>query len=43
MQESETSFDNMLMPTFIIPVMFESVWRCSEMGYTMSREKRPKG
>ena len=44
MQESETRFDNMaLMLTFRIPIMFKSVGRCSVMGYTMGREKGPKG
>ena len=35
MEESETRFDNMLMPMFRIPIMFRSVGRCSEMSYTM--------
>ena len=44
MQESETHFDNMAsMPTFRISIMFKSVGRCSAMGYTMGREKGPKG
>ena len=43
MRESETRFDNMPMSAFKIPIMFKSVGRCSEMGYTMSREKGSKG
>ena len=44
MQESETRFDNMPMSVFKIPIMFRSVGRrCSEMSYTMGREKGPKG
>ena len=43
MQESETRFDNMPMLAFRIPIMFKSVGRCSEMGYTMGREKGLKG
>ena len=43
MQKSETRFDNMSMPTFIIPIIFRSVGRCSEMSYTMGRKKGPKG
>ena len=39
MQESDTRFDNMPIPTFKIPIMFKSVWRCSEIGYTMGCEK----
>ena len=39
MQESETRFDNVSMSTFIIPIMFRSVERCSEMGYTMGRKE----
>ena len=34
MQESETRFDNVLMSTFKVPIMFRSVRRCSEMGDT---------
>ena len=37
MQKSETNFDNMSMLEFRIPIMFRSVGRCSEMGYTMGR------
>ena len=43
MQESETRFDNMPMSAFRMPIMFKSVGRCSEMGYTMGCEKRSKG
>ena len=39
MQRSETSFDNMPMSAFRVPIMFRSVGRCSEMGDTMGREK----
>ena len=39
MQESETCFEKMLMSTFRIPIMFRSVGRCSEMGYTMGRKE----
>ena len=39
MQESKTCFDNMSMPTIRIPIMFRSVGRCSEMGYTMGRKE----
>ena len=39
MQESETLFDSMPMLTFRIPIMFRSVGRCSEMGYTMGRKE----
>ena len=39
MQECETGFDNVSMPTFRIPIMFKSVWRYSEISYTMGREK----
>ena len=39
MQESETHFDYMPMPTFIIPIMFRSVGRCSEMCYSMGRKE----
>ena len=39
MQESETCFDNMPMLTFRIPIMFRSMGRCSEMGYTMGSEE----
>ena len=42
MQESETCFDNMSMPTFRIPIMFKSVGRCSKMGDTMGRKEGPK-
>ena len=42
MHENETHFDNMSMPTFRIPIMFRSVGRCSEIGYTMSRKEGPK-
>ena len=38
MQESETRFNNMPMLTFRILIMFRSVGRCSEMGYTMGRK-----
>ena len=43
MQESEARFNNMPMLAFIIHIMFMSVGRCSEMGHTMGRKKRPKG
>ena len=43
MQENETRFDNMLMPTFRLPIMFRSVGRFSEIGNTMSCKKGPKG
>ena len=43
MQESETRFNNMSMSTFRIPIMFKSVGRCCEMGYTMGRKKGSKG
>ena len=33
----------MSMSTFRIPIMFKSVGRCSEMSYTMGREKGLKG
>ena len=36
-------FDNMPMLGFRIPIVFRSVGRCSEMGYTMGSEKGPKG
>ena len=42
MQESETRFDNMPIPAFRIPIMFKSVGRCSEMGYTMGCKEEPK-
>ena len=42
MQESETRFDNVLMSAFRITIMFRSVGRCSEMGYTMGRKEGPK-
>ena len=42
MQESETRFNNMPMSAFRIPIMFRSVWRCSEMVYTMARKEGPK-
>ena len=35
MEESETRFDNIPMPTFRIPIMFRSVGTCSEMSYAM--------
>ena len=43
MQKSETFFDNMPMPAFKIPIMFRSVGRCGEIGYTMGNEKGLKG
>ena len=43
MEESETSFDNMSMSAFRIPIMFKSVGRCSEMSYTMGHENGLKG
>ena len=43
MQESETRFDNMPMPAFKIPIMFKSVRRYSEMGYTMGLRERTEG
>ena len=43
MKESETRFDNMPMPAFRTPIMFNSVGRFSMMGYTMGREKGSKG
>ena len=39
MQESETCFDNMLISTFRLPIMFRSVGRCSEMSYTLGRKE----
>ena len=42
MQESETHFDDMPMPTFRIPIVFRSVERSSEMGCTMGRKEGPK-
>ena len=39
MQESETRLDNMSMLVFRIPIMFRSVGRCNEMGYTMGRKE----
>ena len=42
MQESETLFDNVLMSTSIVRIMFRSVGRCSEMGYTIGRKERLK-
>ena len=39
MQESETLFNNMPMLEFRICIMFRSVGRCSEMGYTMGRKE----
>ena len=42
MRESETRFYNMPMRVFRIPIMFKSVGRGSEIGYTMGREKGPK-
>ena len=42
MQESETRFNNMSMSTFRIPIMFRSVGRCNEMGYTMGCKEWPK-
>ena len=43
MDESETRSDNIPMSAFRIPIMFRSVGRCSEMGYTMGCEKGQKG
>ena len=40
MQESETRFDNMSMSKFRILIMFRSVGRSSEMGYTVARKDR---
>ena len=42
MQESETCFNNMSMLVFRIPIMFRSVGRGSEMGYTMGQKKGSK-
>ena len=42
MHKCETGIDNVLMSVFIIPIMFKSMWRSSEMGYTMGCEKSPK-
>ena len=42
MQESETRFENMPMPTFRVPIMFRSVGKCSEMGDTMGHKEGPK-
>ena len=42
MQESETRFDNVSMSAFMISIMFRSVERCSEIGYTMGRKEGPK-
>ena len=42
MQESETHFNNVSMPAFKIPIIFRSVRRCSEMGYTMGCKEGPK-
>ena len=42
MQESETHFDNVPMPTFRVPIMFRSVGRGSEMGDTIGCKKGPK-
>ena len=42
MHESETCFNNKLILAFKIPIIFKSVGRCSEMGYTMSRKEGPK-
>ena len=42
MQESETHFNNMPLSGFRIPIMFRSVGRCSEMGYTMGHKEGPK-
>ena len=39
MKESETYFNNMPMLAFRMPIIFSSVGRCSEMGYTMSRKE----
>ena len=43
MQESETCFNNVPMSMFKIPIMFRSMGRCNEMGYTKGREKGLKG
>ena len=43
MQKSKTCCDNMPIPAFRIPIMFRSVRRGSEMGYTMGCEKGLKG
>ena len=42
-QEHETRFNNMPMLAFRIPIMFMSVGKCSDMGYTMGRKIGPKG
>ena len=42
MHKSDTHFDIMPMPAFRVPIMFKSVGRCSEMGYTMGHKKGPK-
>ena len=39
MYESETCFNNMQRSTFRIPIMFRSVGRFSEIGYTMGRKE----
>ena len=39
MQESENHFNNIPMSAFRIPIMFRSVGRCSEMGYTMGHKE----
>ena len=43
MQEGETHLDNLPMSAFRIPIIFMSVGRCSDMGYTMGHKKGPKG
>ena len=42
MEESETRIDNMSMAAFRIPIMFRSVGKFSEMGYTMGYKKGPE-
>ena len=42
MEESETHFENRSMLAFRIPIMFKSMGRYSEMGYTIGCKKVPK-
>ena len=42
MQESETLFDNRMMSAFNVPIMFKSVRRFCEMGYTLCYKERLK-
>ena len=43
MQERETRLDKRPMLAFRVSIMFRSVGRYSEMGYTMGHKKGPKG